>query len=208
MSTMIEKTLIEKKAVTQVPIDDLLARRWSDRAFDAARPLRRDQVLALLEAARWAPSCFGDQPWRYIVCDRTANTTAWERALDCLADGNRSWAANAPLLLLALADTEFHGREGANPWGGYDSGAASQNLCLQATSMGLMTHQMGGFDAGRAREVFAVPARYVPMAMIAVGYQLPDDSLDEAQQARRQEPRMRRPLGELFFDGYWDRAYD
>ncbi len=200
--------MIEKKAVTQVPINDLLARRWSGRAFDPERLLDRDQILALLEAARWAPSCYGEQPWRYVVCDRGANRPAWERALGCLSEGNRGWAQNVPLLLLAVAHEHFVSRDGNNRWSQYDTGAASENLCLQATSMGLMAHQMGGFDSELALQVFAIPAGHVAMAMIAVGYPLPLAAMTDEQRQRAQAERARWPLGELFFDGGWGQAYD
>lgn len=200
--------MFAKKAVTQVPIHDLLAARWSGRAFDPERMLARGQILALLEAARWAPSCFGDQPWRYIVCDKQMNRPAWETALGCLSEGNQGWAHAAPLLMLSLADGQFVSRDRANRWGQHDTGAASENLCLQATAMGLMTHQMGGFDKDRAAAVFNVPERYTPMAMMAVGYQLPIDAMSEAQKERELAERGRRPLSENFFDGEWDKPYD
>ncbi|MCS3902712.1 nitroreductase [Methylohalomonas lacus] len=200
--------MIEKKAITQVPIDNLLARRWSGRFFDPERLLDRDQILALLEAARWAPSCFGEQPWRYVVCDRAANRPAWERALGCLSGGNQGWAQDAPLLLLVLAHEHFVSRDGNNRWSHYDTGAASENLCLQATSMGLMAHQMGGFDSDRALRDFSVPQGHAALAMIAVGYPLPLAAMSAEQQQRAQAERARWPLGELFFDGDWGQAYD
>ena len=200
--------MIDNKAVTQVAIDDLLASRWSGRAFDPERLLEREQILTLVEAARWAPSCFGDQPWRYVICDKQANKAAWDTAMSCLAEGNQAWAQHAPLLLLAVADSKLVAREGHNRWGQYDTGAASENLCLQATSMGLMVHQMGGFDKEQAARVFAVPDRYEPMAMIAVGYQLPLESISEEQKERELKERARRPIGDNFFDGTWDKPYD
>lgn len=199
--------MIEKKAITRVPIHDLLASRWSGRAFDAGRMLEREQILALLEAARWAPSCFGDQPWRYVICDKQSNLSAWETALGCLSEGNQGWAQNAPLLMLALADSQFVSRDRANRWGQYDTGAASENLCLQATALGLMVHQMGGFDKDRAAEVFNVPERYEPMAMMAVGYQLSLEAISEEQKERELAERGRRPLSENFFDGTWDKPF-
>lgn len=200
--------MFEKNAITQVPVEDLLMRRWSGRAYDADRYLSRNQILALLEAARWAPSCFGDQPWRYVICDKQANRSAWDKAFDCLSEGNQGWAKDAPLLLLALADSRFVSRDAANRWGQYDTGAASENLCLQATGMGLMAHQMGGFDQGKAMRAFAVPERYVTMAMIAIGYQLPLGMMSDEQKQREQAERARRPLGVQFFDGRWDHDYD
>jgi len=201
--------MMEKKAATEVPIHDLLAGRWSGRAFDPDRLLVREQIVALLEAARWAPSCFGDQPWRYVVCDRKTNRTAWETALGCLSEGNQGWACNAPLLLLAIADRRFTSRDSANRWGQYDTGAASENLCLQATAMGLMAHQMGGFDKDQAARVFNVPDHCDPMAMIAIGYQLPIESIDDEElKARELRERARWPLSENFFDGEWGRGIE
>lgn len=200
--------MFDKKAITQEPINELLAQRWSGRAFDPDKPLQRSQILTLLEAARWAPSCFGDQPWRYVICDSQTNKGAWNKAFDCLAEGNQSWAGNAPLLMLALADSRFASRDNANRWGQYDTGAASENLCLQATAMGLMAHQMGGFDKDKALQAFLIPERYVPMAMIAVGYQLSLEAMSEEQKERELNERGRRPLGDLFFDGHWNQPYD
>lgn len=199
--------MIEKKAKTQVPIHDLIASRWSGRAFDADRMLDREQILALLEAARWAPSCFGDQPWRYVICDKQTNKPAWDTALSCLSEGNQGWAQNAPLLMLAIADSQFVSRDRDNRWGQYDTGAASENLCLQATSMGLMVHQMGGFDKDKAAEVFNVPERCEPMAMMAVGYQLPLEKISEEQKERELAERARWPLSENFFDGSWGKPF-
>lgn len=200
--------MFEKRAITAVPITDLLARRWSGRAYDRSRPVRREQLLALLEAARWAPSCFGDQPWRYIVFDRSSDGAGWQAALDCLAEGNRTWAVDAPVLILALADSRFVHNDKPNRWAQYDSGAASMSICVQAASFGLMTHQMGGFDAERARSSFAVPERYLPMAMMSVGYQLPEQAIPADRIEGERAPRARRPLGEGFFAGRWGRAYD
>ena len=130
---------------------------------------------------------------------------AWQNAFDCLAEGNQAWAVHAPLLLLAAAALRFSGREADNRWGQYDTGAACMSLCLQATDLGLMAHQMGGFDVQQARRVFAVPEDFQPMAMIAVGYQLPREAIPEALRERELAQRDRHPLGHTFFDGSWDR---
>ncbi len=198
--------MFEKTADTVVPIHPIIAQRWSGRAFDPGRPVAREDLLALLEAARWAPSCYGDQPWRFIVWDRNGDEAAWWRACSCLSEGNRSWAGAAPVLLLAAADTRFSHDGRPNRWAAYDTGAASMSLVLQATALGIMAHQMGGFDADRLREEFSIPEQVEPMAMIALGYQLPLQEMDEAQRERETAPRQRRPLGENFFEGEWGRA--
>ncbi len=198
--------MTEKPAKTSVPIHELLARRWSGRAFDGDRPVSRSDLIALLEAARWAPSCFGEEPWRYILWDRNRSEFSWQKAFDCLSPGNQVWAMNAPILLLALAGDTFRERGTVNRWARYDTGAASENLCLQATAMGLMAHQMGGFDAEEARESFSIPSGYEPMAMIAVGHPGRIDGLDGALQERELAERKRRPLNEMFFEDSWATA--
>ena len=195
--------MIQKKASTQYPINGLLASRWSGRAYDPDAGVTGQQIITLLEAARWAPSCFGDEPWRFIVCNRTGNGSAWQTTLDCLTESNRAWARNAPVLLVISADTVFGRNNKTNRWGQYDAGAAAMGLCVQATEMGLMVHQMGGFDVEKTRERFAIPEQYVPMAMMAIGYQLPMDKIPEELKVREHAARTRRSLGENFFDGEW-----
>lgn len=196
---------MKKPAITQTPIHELLAARWSGRAFDAGKPVAREQVIALLEAARWAPSCYGDQPWRFVICNRGEDEAAWQQAFDCLAPGNQAWVKDAPLLLLVCADTLFNHNDQPNRWAQYDSGAAAENLCLQAEALGLMAHQMGGFDVDKARVTFNVPERYVPMAMACVGFPADIDTLSAEVRERETAPRKRRALGELFFAGTWAR---
>jgi len=194
---------MQKPAITQQAIHELLANRWSGRAYDADQSVSKEQVVSLLEAARWAPSCFGDQPWRYVVCNKADNLQAWQAAFDCLVPGNQGWAVNAPVLLLICADTLFGHNDKPNKWAAYDTGAATENLCLQATALGLMAHQMGGFDADKARTTFKVPERYQILAMVTVGYQASVDSLSGEVKERELAARSRKPLEELFFNGVW-----
>lgn len=198
--------MFNKKIDTKATIHDLIASRWSGRAYDPDRMISREQIISLLEAARWAPSCYGDQPWRYIIFDKVTNLSAWEKALSCLGEGNRDWAKNAPLLMLACSDSILSQNGKPNRWGGYDTGAASLNLSLQATAMGLMVHQMGGYDADKSRELFNIPEQYTPMAMISVGYQLPEHKMAEEIKEREYNPRNRNPLEQNFFEGLWDQA--
>ena len=199
--------MTDKPALTSTPIHDLLARRWSGRAYDADKRVSREQLLALLEAARWAPSCFGDQPWRYLVWDRHRDPATWQKAFECLGAWNQNWVKNAPLLLLASSDSVFQKNAKPNRWGQYDTGAASENICLQAVALGLMAHQMGGFDADKTRQTFSIPDAYTPMAMIAVGYQGAPDMLDDELKQQELAARERRPLGERFFEGAWGEPF-
>ena len=198
--------MLEKPATTSRPVHDLFVRRWSTRAFDAKRPVSREQLITLIEAARWAPSCNGDEPWRYLIWDRARDPEGFQKAFDCLSDNNRKWVKNVPLLLLSCAGSSFAATGKPNRWTQHDTGAASTSLALQATAMGLAAHQMGGFDAEKARAAFGIPADYTPMAMIAVGYQAEPDVLDEETKKKELAPRGRKPLAERFFEGGWGKG--
>jgi len=193
----------DRKAQTRVPINELLAKRWSPRAYDVNRTVSREQLAALLEAARWAPSCNGDEPWRYLIFDRKRDPEGWQKAFDCLSENNRKWVKNVPVLLLSCGGSIFEHSGKPNRYGQHDTGAASVCLALQGASMGLAVHQMGGYDAQKARAAFNIPEEYTPMAMIAVGYQASPDVLDEETKAKELKPRSRKPLETHFFEGGW-----
>jgi len=199
--------MLEKPAITQAPVAELIARRWSPRAIDPDQPVGREHLLALLEAARWAPSCFGDQPWRYLVWDRFHDAAGWRQAFECLAEGNQVWAKNAPLLMLSIVAPNFGHNDQPNRWAQYDTGAASENLCLQATALGLVAHQMGGFDSDQAKARFNIPADYTCMAMIAVGHPAPAEGLPDALRHKELATRERKPLSQIVFEGGWAQGF-
>ena len=186
-------------------IHELLARRRSPRAFDPNRQVSRLALRTLLEAARVAPSCFNEQPWRFLVFDGES-PEALERARGCLSEGN-AWARRAPALILSVA-AERWSRDGSpNRWAEHDVGLASENLALQATSLGFAVHFMAGFDEKKARELFRIPEGFTPMAMIAVGYPGDPDELPPKLRARERAPRQRKPIEEIAFAGRWDRPF-
>ena len=195
--------MFEKKAITSVPVNDLIARRWSGVSYDSGRPVEAEKLTACIEAARWSLSCYGAQPWNFIICDRSRDEAAWNAALECLVEGNRGWARNAPVLILAVAVEHFKHNGEPNRWAQYDTGAAGISLCLQATDLGLMAHQMGGFIADKSVEVFGIPEGYTPMAMIAIGYQTAREDVPEERREREFAPRKRNPVSEHFFFGKW-----
>jgi nitroreductase len=199
--------MLEKLAPTSTPIHELLARRWSPRAFDPKRPVSREQLKVLLEAGRWAPSCNGDEPWRYLIWDKGRDPQGWQKAYDCLNENNKKWVKNVPLLMLSCAGSTFEATGKPNRWTQHDTGAASVSMALQAVAMGLVIHQMGGWDVEKARAAFNIPAEYTPMAMIAVGYQTVPDILDEETKAKELRPRGRKPIAERFFEGGWGKGF-
>jgi nitroreductase len=192
-----------KPATTSTPIHDLIAQRWSPRAFDPSKPVSPDALLALQEAARWAASCFNDQPWRFVVCDKSTNPASWENALSVIVEKNQLWAKNAPVLILAVAMNHFNHNGSPNRWAAYDTGAASASLCLQAHALGLAAHQMGGFDSDKARAAFHLPDDCTPLAMIAVGFQAEAETLAADFQAAETADRCRAELSERFYQGEW-----
>ena len=204
----VEITYPEKRAHNNHPINPLIARRWSPRLFAEGRPVEREKLLSLLEAARWAPSCFNDQPWYYLVFDGS-DAGALERARGCLVEAN-AWARGAPLLLLSVARENFSYNQSPNRHAQHDTGAASAYLVLQAVELGLVTHQMAGFDADKARREFHIPEGFTPMAMMAVGYPYEGDLnlLDEKPRARELAERSRRALRETAFAGDWGKGLE
>jgi len=197
----------DKLAQTAQPVHEIVAQRWSARAIDPGRTITRAEVTAVLEAARWAPSCFGDEPWRYLVFDKSVDPQSWQAAFECLAEGNQVWVTNAPVLFAALAGSAFRRNGKPNRWGQYDTGAASENLCLQAAAMGLVAHQMGGFDGARLAERFGIPDAYTPMAMIALGHPGDPAGLPDGLRETELGERRRQPLSEIAFAGRWANPY-
>ncbi len=198
--------MFDKKASTHFPINELLASRWSGRAFDPEKSLSMEQIITLMEAARWTPSCFGAEPWRYIICDKFSDKSSWEKVLQCLTEKNQSWAQSAPVLIVLSASNIFERNNKKNKWGRYDTGASAMSVCVQATEMGLMVHQMGGFYADKVREEFSIPEPFSPISIMAVGYQLPKNKIPEDIREREMAARNRKPLEECFFVGQWGNA--
>lgn len=187
-------------AVTDHPIHPLLQARWSPRAF-APTPVTPEQLLSLLEAARWSASGGNVQPWSFVVAPRD-DAAAFARLLGCLAEGNQVWAQHAPLLLLAVAQLQ---REPGKPnhYALYDLGQAVANLTVQATALGLHVHQMGGFDQEQARGAFVIPADFAPVTVLAVGVQGDPAALPEPLYGRELAARTRKPLASFVFGGAW-----
>lgn len=190
---------MNKTAATDFPVHDLVAQRWSPRAF-AERTVAREDLGSLFEAARWAASSYNEQPWRFVVATRD-EPEAFEALASCLVPFNAAWAAQAPVLAFSLARTTFerNGKPNAHAW--HDVGLALGNLTLEAQSRGLVLHQMAGFDAARAREVLGLPADVDPVAAFALGYAGEPDALPEEMREGERAPRTRKPLAELVHVG-------
>lgn len=175
---------------------EILKSRRSGRSYDAHRSLSSEQIQQLIEAGQWAPSCYGDEPWRFIICSRQTHPDAYKKVLDSLVEFNQNWAQHAPVLLVVVARTQFKNNEKPNRWAPYDTGAAAQNILLQARVMGLMGHEMGGFDEKKIKKAFQIKGPYEVMAVMALGYE--QENAPDAQ-----EPRHRQPQEKIAKEGAW-----
>ncbi len=186
-------------------IHDLLIRRWSPRAF-AARDVEPEKLQRLFEAARWAPSCFNDQPWFFIVGQR-GQGDAYERLLECLVEFNQSWAVTAPVLLVNVARAGFayNGKPNRHAW--YDVGQAMAQLLVEATHLGLVAHQMAGFDPDLARAKFDIPDGFDAVAAAALGYVGDPGDLPEGVEEKKPDERERKPVDEFVFGDGWNTPF-
>ena len=192
---------MEKPALAEHPINDTMKRRWSPRAF-SPRPMPRDDILTILEAARWAASSFNQQPWHFLVATRDEEER-FTRLLGCLVPGNQVWARNASLLILTVTKQTFDHNNSPNSCCVHDIGLTACQLVLQATEMGYVTHQMAGIEADKIRETYGVPEGYDPVTGIAVGYAGDPDALPDDLREMELGPRTRRPFSEFVFADSW-----
>jgi nitroreductase len=191
-----KKVIVTNRAKTDYPISEIIARRWSARAF-STRPVENSKLLSILEAARWAPSSRNEQPWRYIVFTNN-NPEMLKKAQSVLKEIN-DYAKRAPILICAIAKKTYSENGNPNRLHFHDLGAANENMFLEAFNQGLIMHEMGGFDVQKAREVFNVPDDYEVGIMIAIGYQDTHHVLPCRLREKAFAPRVRKPLSEIVF---------
>ena len=194
---------MKKLADTEVDIAPLIAERWSPRVFDPDFMMDDNSVKSILEAARWAPSCFGDQPWKFVIFHKK-DALSWVKALNCLSVGNQNWAMDTSLLICVCANKNFKHNNNENKWAKYDSGAAAENICLQSTHMGLAAHQMGGFDSDKIRNLANIPVEFDVMSFIAIGKPLSKDLMSKEQLEAEAAPRKRLKLNEIYYENEWN----
>ena len=185
---------------SEYPIDPQFTERWSPRAF-TGETIAEETLLSFFEAARWAPSSFNSQPWRFLYARR--DTPHWPRYVGLLSEFNRGWAQHASALVIVLSKTTItaaSGNQRPAPFHGFDSGAAWACLALQASLSGWHAHGLGGFDKALTRESLGVPEGFEVQIAVAIGKRAAKTHLPEDLQAR-EAPSPRQPLAELVGEG-------
>jgi nitroreductase len=189
------------RAATDYPVQDVIAARWSPYAF-ADRPVKREDLLSLFEAARWAASSYNEQPWSYLVAIKD-DPAEFEKLLSCLVEGNQAWAKAAPVLAVGCTSLNFTKNGQPNAAAVHDLGLASANLVLEAAARGLAVHQMIGIVPARVRALYRVPEGVQPLTGLAIGYAGDPGTLPEALRSRDAARRPRKPIKAFVFGGEW-----
>ncbi|MCK5242009.1 nitroreductase family protein [bacterium] len=177
----------------------MILERWSPRAL-LDKPVAEEDLLAVLEAAHWAPSCFNEQPWRFLIARCQEDI---QRMRECLQAPNRIWADKAPVLIAVLSASEFSQTNKPNRWHAFDAGTAWGYMALEARHRNLVAHAMGGFSETKVRESFQVPDSWGVHTIVALGYRGPAGQLPWELQ-EREHPTDRRSLNEFWCEGNCD----
>ena len=180
-------------------LEPLIHQRWSPRAF-SARAIEPALLERLMEAARWAPSCYNEQPWRFVVA-HASHTEGFAGILSTLVPFNQSWAKSAAVIGIAIARLQFAKNGKPNDWARYDTGQAMAQLTMQAEFEGAKVHQMGGFDPAACAQVLGIPEGFVAVAAFAIGYEGDPSTLDPQMQPGEMALSERTPLEEIVFHG-------
>lgn len=189
--------MIKNEADTELEIYPLIKERWSTRSF-SDQSVTRQQLRLLFEAARWAPSSWNEQPWRFLVGVKEAGTS-YRSILESLTESNQKWAITAPILVVVCAKSTFSQNGKTNKHFSYDAGQAVAMLTIQATALGLSVHQMAGFSPGLITQKFKIPEEFQPFTAIAIGYSEGSD--------KNLTPRVRKPMSELCMSGEWGEPF-
>ena len=194
------KRIIEYRK-TEYDIDSIFSNRWSPRAM-SGEEISKKELMCLFEAAKWAPSSYNNQPWRFLYAIK--NTKNWDLFFNLLAEGNKAWVKNAAVLLVVIPKKtlDYNGKPSITH--SFDAGAAWENLALQGSVMGLVVHGMQGFDYERARKELNIPDDCQVEAMAAIGKPGKKEDLPKEMQ-EREFPSDRKKISEIAFEGKFKR---
>ena len=188
---------IKENRKPEYEINPLILSRWSPRSIKDEN-ISNDELMSLFEAAKWAPSSRNGQPWRFIYAKK--NTEQWNNFFNFLTDSNKTWCKNAQVLIVIISRKNFEQDNLFSRNHSFDTGAAWENLALEATNKGLIAHPMGGFDVDKARKVLEIPDDYEIEIMVAIGKRGAKENLPENLQ-QREFPNLRKPLKDIIMEG-------
>jgi nitroreductase len=186
------------------PILPLILNRWSPRSM-SGEGMTDEELMPLFEAARWAPSSYNGQPWRFHYAKR--GTPHWHDFFSLMVEGNQSWTKDAAVLVVVVSRTTFEHNEKLSHTHSFDTGAAWMNLALEASARGYVAHGMEGFDYEKAKSVLNLSEHYRVEAMIAIGKRAPLEHLSKELRVR-EKPSTRRPLREIAIEGPFNKGLE
>lgn len=182
---------------TDYPVLELILNRWSARSF-STEPISDLELMTIFDAARWAQNSFDNQPWRFIYARHGSDH--WQKLVNLLVPANKVWAQHARVLVLVISKKTFDYNESPSRTHSFDTGAACQNMALQAAYLDIVCHGMEGFDYEAAKTVFNISDIYQVEAMFALGKLGDKKDLPEKLQVR-ENPSNRKPLTQVVFEG-------
>lgn len=192
---------MEKQANTIISIHPLIKNRWSPRAFDN-KAVEEEKIITIVEAGRWAPSAYNEQPWRFLI--GKSGDENYLKIFDSLVEWNQKWVKNVPLLILNIAKKKFSHNNKINETSLYDLGQSVAFMVLEAENQGLKCHQMSGFEHEKIKAAFEISENYEPVSITAIGYQGNISTLPKEYVSLEENERKRKPLKELLFDTYFE----
>jgi len=195
----VQKPESESVRKPNYPINPLIFNRWSPRSM-TGETLNDEDIMSLFEAARWAPSSYNNQPWRFIYAKR--NSEHWNRFFNLLMEPNKLWAKNAAILVVVISRKNFEFNEKPAVTHQFDAGSAWENLALEASSRDIVAHGMQGFDYKKAGVDLRIPPNFEVMAMIAIGKKGPKEILP-AELQEKEKLTNRKPLKEIIMEGFY-----
>ncbi|GAB5466017.1 MAG: nitroreductase family protein [Candidatus Kapaibacteriales bacterium] len=183
-------------------LNKIFSERWSPRSFSSEKSISEKDLETVFQAARISPSCYNEQPWRYIVCNGSTDKEAWEKLFSVINEWNQGWCKNCPVLVLVLSRNSFEKNKKENAWSEYDTGAATMSAVLQASILGIDSHQMGGFDKDKSLSIFGIESKeFTPISVLALGYKSEPSEVSEKYKESEVTPRERKKLEDIVYWG-------
>ncbi|MBN3041123.1 MAG: nitroreductase family protein [Candidatus Omnitrophica bacterium] len=178
-------------------VDPLFYKRWSPRSFKK-NEIPEDVLLAIFDAARWAPSCYNEQPWVFLT---SSGKKDFDLFLSLLLESNQTWACNCSLIGFILGRKKFTANKKDNPWSSFDCGAAWMSMTLQARKYGLYTHGMAGIKKEEIYKTMDIPKDdYKVICGFTLGIiEFPDNLSPEL--SAREQPSERLSLKKIWKKG-------